>query len=159
MKRWREKTKEGVNSFEGLVGYLKTRNFNYFWIILDRSTAYHYCYSYSLSNTIIIRCVDCYFIWVMLLGVLFLTFVFIVVLDIALSLYTIIHTVTKVLDGSIFSSTFLTMHTSHPTTLTFIRSNRIAFTQCISASTSFCGTSHRLVCSPRIGLLLIPQCR
>ena len=31
-----------VNSFEGIVGYLKSRNFNYFLIILDRSIAYHY---------------------------------------------------------------------------------------------------------------------
>ena len=44
-----------INSFEGKSGYLKSRNFNYFLIILDsidRSIAYHY--SYSLSNTIII---------------------------------------------------------------------------------------------------------
>ena len=31
-----------INSFEVIVGYLKSRNFNYFLIILDRSIAYHY---------------------------------------------------------------------------------------------------------------------
>ena len=35
-----------VNSFEGIVGYLKSRNFNYFLnyiISIDRSIKYHYC--------------------------------------------------------------------------------------------------------------------
>ena len=62
----------------------------------------------------------------MLLGGLFLTFVFIVVLGVALSIHTIILTVTKVLEGSMFGSTLLTMHTSHTTT--FSRSYRFAFT-------------------------------
>ena len=62
----------------------------------------------------------------MLLGGLFLTFVFTVVLGVALSLYTIIRTVTKVLEGSMFGSTLLTMHRSHPTT--FSRSYQFAFT-------------------------------
>ena len=35
-------TVQSINSFEGIVGYLKSRNFNYFLIILDRSIAYHY---------------------------------------------------------------------------------------------------------------------
>jgi len=38
-----------LNSFEGIVGYLKSRNFNYFLIILDQSIAYYYTSSYSYS--------------------------------------------------------------------------------------------------------------